>query len=78
MIYIIIATKDQSAIAQQCAFALNNIINIDNNNNDNTNNWEKVSVDKIIENNQLHTVNNISHVTSKRKSLNAYENKLVS
>ena len=79
MFHRIFATKDQSAIVQQCAFALNNaIVDTDDNDDNDTNIPADKSVDNIINNNSASRPNStIRKPSCKRKSLNAYKNKFI-
>lgn len=54
---------------------MNNIIDIENNNSNYTNNLENILVDNIIDNNKASKANNINNLTCKKKSPNVYEKK---
>ena len=72
MFHGILATGDQSATAQQRASALNNTIDTDDNDSDDTNIPADESADNTIDNNSASRANSTIHKPShKRKLLNA-------
>ncbi len=72
MFHGILATRDQSATAQQRASALNNAIDTDDNDSDDTNIPADESADNTVDNNSASRANStIRNPSRKRKSLNA-------
>lgn len=78
MFHGILPTGDQSATAQQRASALNNAIDTDDNDSDDTNNPEDASADNTVDNNPVPRATSNSNPTRKRKSVNAGGDELAS